>query len=337
LSGARSGGCGGYGGLVNIDGVVWSATAGSGVVLRWDPSQPDSGTNPQCIPLSGNYGMARDSAGNVWVSTYGGYMVVYKVSMDGNTVLTFPSPNYHTQGLAVDGNDHVWLSSSLSAGPNSIVHLLNDGTYVGSVTGAGSGSTGISVDAAGKIWTANYESSDATRIDPALGPVGGGGATIGAFDLTVSLPGASPYNYSDMTGSALTGKPQFGTWTVVYDSGSSGTDWESVSWNHLTPAGASLTVTAATSEDGSTYGPAQPVTNGASLAIPSGRYIMVSVVFTRSAIDDASPVLYDLTVRMPADLPPTGAATGAASLVALTFVLLGACLLTVRARVTPPS
>ena len=302
--------CGGYGGLVDGNGVLWSATSGS-QFLRWDPNVPDEvGVNPRCLSVT-NYGVARDSQNNIWVSQLSGGFVS-KISPDGNTIESFATGISSTQGLAVDGNDDVWLSSSLFGGANKIVHMKNDGTIVGTVEGAGSGSTGVSVDAAGKIWTANIDSSDATRIDPTLGAIGGDGVTpIGAFDLTVPLPGASPYNYSDMTGSALTGRPDLGTWTVVYDGGTADATWEKISWNADVTGDGSLQVSVASSADGVSFGPAVTTTNGAALLIPDGRYVRVTVAFGRAS-SGASPILYDLTINTPppatsTTVPPTTA------------------------------
>ncbi|HYF77437.1 MAG TPA: PKD domain-containing protein, partial [Symbiobacteriaceae bacterium] len=125
------------------------------------------------------------------------------------------------------------------------------------------------------------------RIDP----------VTNAVDLTVSLgPGAGPYNYSDMTGSILIGAPDSGTWTVVHDSQVAGARWGTVGWTADVPAGASLTVTAASSEDGVTFGPTEAVTDGADLTVADGRYLKVMVSFQRSPGGE-SPILYDLTVR----------------------------------------
>jgi hypothetical protein len=78
----------------------------------------------------------------------------------------------------------------------------------------------VAVDTAGKVWSANINSSTVSRIDPSLGSIGGGGVNIGAVDLTVSLgAGAGPYNYSDMTGSTLIAPPTTGRWTVYHNSG----------------------------------------------------------------------------------------------------------------------
>lgn len=303
--------CGGYGGLVDGNGVLWSSR-GSSPLLRWDPDAPDSATNPRCLDVPA-YGLAFDSHDNVWASTLNSSGLVYKVSPDGNTIQSFPMQHPNAQGLAVDGNDHVWISSSLTGGANRIAHLKNDGSFVGEVTGAGNGSTGVSVDAAGKIWTANISSSDATRIDPAGGPIGSDGVTrVGAFDLTVALPGASPYNYSDMTGSALTGKPASGTWSVVYDSGIPGAQWGTVDWTADTPSDSALTFTVASSADGVAFGPAEATTDGAELDVPDGRYLRVTATFTRATTPQGqSPILYDVTVST-ADLNESPVCTGAA-------------------------
>ena len=298
--------CGGYGGLVAGNGVLWSASSFSTSLLRWDPNAATTGngvalgSNPRCINVgaygSSVYGIAFDSNNYVWVTTYGEGNVL-KVSPDGSTIQRFSMGPGHTraQGLAIDGNDHVWISSANQGGNNSIAHLLNDGTHIGQVTGAGSGSTGVAVDAAGKIWTANINSSDATRIDPAAGAFGTGGVRIGAFDLTVPLPGAFPYNYSDMTGSTLTGKPQSGTWTVVYDSGIPGAEWGTASWNAATPGGSQLTVTVESSANGTSFGPPETATDGGELTVANGRYVRAKVTFTRGMLG-ATPILYDLTL-----------------------------------------
>ena len=295
---ARTLPCGGYGGLIDGNGVLWSANDSGSTLLRWDPAAPDSATNPRCLPVPA-YGLAVDSADNVWASTINGTGRVYKISPDGGTVADFAMGHPQAQGLAVDGDDHVWISSSLFGGANTISHLKNDGSLVGQVTGAGSGSTGVSVDAAGKIWTANITSSDATRIDPDGGPLGPDGVTrVGGFDLTVPLPGAAPYNYSDMTGSSLSGKPKAGTWSVVYDSGIADVEWGWLDWTVDTPGDSAITFTAASSDDGVTFGPAQAVVEGADLTVADGRYLRVTAAFTRATSGaQASPVLYDVTVH----------------------------------------
>lgn len=297
--------CGGYGGLVDRSGVIWSSTAGTGQLLRWDPTTAP--TEARCITVP-VYGVAEDSQGNIWVSNYENDNSVRRISPDGNTIDVFPMQRgLHAQGLAISqdsaGTDHIWVSSAMNGGPNMIAHLLGDGTWVGNVTGMGVGSTGVAVDPAGKIWTANYDSSDATRIDPNSGPTGAGGNKVGAFELSVPLPAtsglppANPYNYSDMTGSSLKGAPDSGTWTGLYDSGAVGADWGKVSWNATVPLGASMSVRVAASNDRASLGAGTLVTNGTPFT-ETGRYVMVTVVMNRApgGAASGSPVLSDLTL-----------------------------------------
>jgi hypothetical protein len=299
--------CGGYGGLIDGNGVIWSATPG-GSILRFDTTQAIDANNPKCLPFN-NYGLAIDSMGNVWVSTLGDG-VVRKFSPAGALLGTFPQGNPSAQGLAVDNNDHVWISSSLfcSSGCN-ISHLRNDGSLVGNVpTPTGSGSTGVSVDAEGKVWTANRESHTAVRIDPTAGPVIGG-TPLGAVDLTVNFPAGPggrplpfPYNYSDMTGQQLFNStaPQ-GSWTVVQDGGAAATEWGKVTWNTepqgSVPAGTSLLVEARAAESEAGLGSASyvAVPNGVAFNMV-GRFLQVRVTMKPDG-DGVSPVLSDIRIE----------------------------------------
>lgn len=299
--------CGGYGGLIDGNGVIWSATSG-GSILRYDTTQPIGVGNPMCLPYN-NYGMAIDGAGNVWVSTLG-EGIVRKFAPSGALLGAFPQGVSHAQGLAVDNNGDVWISSSLFCGGGcSVAHLRNDGSLVGLVpTPTGSGSTGVSVDAAGKVWTANLNSNTAVRIDPKAGPMVGG-TNLGEVDLTVSFPAGPggrplpfPYNYSDMTGQQLFNStvPQ-GTWTVVQDGGAPGTEWGTVTWNTepqgSVPPGTSIVVEARAAETEAGLGSASyaSVSNGAPFVM-TGRFIQVRVTMVPDQ-DGNSPVLSDIRIK----------------------------------------
>ena len=306
--------CGGYGGLIDGNGVIWSA---QGALLRWDPDVADSATNPLCLSIGHSvYGVAVDAAGSIWTTALSGNSV-RKTSSDGSTTSgPFGHGSENAQGLAVDANGDVWVSSSLFCGGGcTIGHLKNDGTFVGNVpTPTGSGSTGISIDAAGKVWAANLNSNTATRIDPAAGPLGcggtgcGDGTHVGAVDLTVSFPATPgrplpfPYNYSDMTGAQLFSNtaPQ-GSWTVVQDGGSAGAKWGTVTWNTepqgSVPPGTAITVEvrAADTEAGLGAQPYVAVSSGVEFTL-LGRFIQVRV--TMEADDDGnSPILSDIRIE----------------------------------------
>jgi hypothetical protein len=307
--------CGGYGGLIDGNGVIWSA---QGSLLRWDPNAADGPGNPRCFsPGVSVYGLAVDSNGWVWSNEFGSR--VTKTSPDGLTTLGpfFNGSSTGSQGLAIDSGGDVWISSSLSCGGGcTIGHLKNDGTFVGNVpTPTGSGSTGIAVDAAGKIWAANRNSNTATRIDPDAGPLGcggtgcGDGTRVGAVDLTVDFPATPgrplpfPYNYSDMTGAQLFSNtaPQ-GSWTVTQDGGAAGTNWGQITWNTepqgSVPAGTALTVEARTADTEAGLG-AQAytaVSNGATFSL-TGRFIQVRVTFEPDD-DGNSPILSDIRIAV---------------------------------------
>jgi streptogramin lyase len=301
--------CGGYGGLIDNAGIIWSASGGQVGLLRWDPNSPDvPGVNPRCISIP-VYGLAIDAAGQIFATDLGSS--VRRVSPDGNTII---GPASHgaanAQGLAVDDNGDVWVSSSLFCGGAgcTIGHLKNNLVFVGNVPNpTGAGSTGIAVDAAGKIWSANLNANTATRIDPTAGPIGGAATPIGAVDLTVSFPATTgrplpfPYNYSDMTGAQLFNStaPQ-GSWIVVQDGGLAGTPWGSISWNTEAqgsePAGTQITVEARAADTQAGLGSQSfvPVTNGTAFSL-TGRFIEVRVTL-KSAPNGTSPVLSDLSI-----------------------------------------
>jgi sugar lactone lactonase YvrE len=317
------GGIGGYGALIDQNGLIWGATSSgaSTGILRWDPDAALDENNPRRIAVP-NYGLGIDSFGNVWVTNFGydsqnPQGEVRKVSPDGNTIQGPFTHGYPSaQGCVCDGNNHVWVASSLSSGP-SVGHLLNDGTFVGAVPVAPSlGPTGVAVDSNGKIWAACISSSTAVRIDPTQGGVGADETTpIGAVDLTVDLPAtpeanlavASPYNYSDMTVSVALGQSAQGTWTVVRDAGVEGQLWPGISWNTEAqgsePEGTLIRIEARAADTRAGLGGVsfQDVTNGGLLGL-IGRFIEVRV--TLRASGGVSPVLSDICIETPEAYEP---------------------------------
>ena len=312
----RSFACGGYGGLIDENGVIWSANSNLNGLLRWNPDEPDSATNPRCLDIPA-YGLAVDPAGWVWASALSGNQV-RKISPDGNTILgPFGHGSENAQGLAVTADGDVWVSSSLFCfgGGCTIGHLNNDGTFVGNVANpTGDGSTGVSVDANGNVWTANLNANTATRIDPTAGPAGTDGSPVGAVDLTVNFPSVPcpvapakqnctpfPYNYSDMTGSQLLTSVEQGTWTVTQDALVPGTTWGTITWNTepqgFVPMGASLGVEARASDTEAGLGGESfvAVSSGVPFSL-AGRFIQVRVTFSPNA-DDESPILSDIRIQ----------------------------------------
>jgi hypothetical protein len=201
----------------------------------------------------------------------------------------------------------VWVAHSLLGPSTTVGHLRTNGTFVGNVplthaNGGGSGPTGVAVDSNGKLWVACYYSNNALRIDPAGGALGGGGFPIGAVDKVVDLgPGATPYNYSDMTGFVSIGATApTGTWTKIEDGSVAGQSWGTLSWSSREPAGTSVTieVRAADSELALSQLPFVPASNGKSLRDSgvSARFLELRATLARRPDVDAVPVLFDLGI-----------------------------------------
>ena len=202
-------GCGGYGGVVDRNGVLWSARGGQGL-LRFDTHTMAG----KCLGnANGDYGLAIDPrTGHIWHTAFEGNRVC-EIRPDGKLVDCYPHGNHHAQGVAVDQAGNVWVAHSLRDA-TTVGHLRTDGTFVGNVTlPGGKGPTGLSVDANGNVWVANMNSNNAMRINASEG-VAETGFSVGAVDLTVDLgSGAGPYNYSDMTGFVVA-QPQ--DWMEVF-------------------------------------------------------------------------------------------------------------------------
>ncbi len=272
--------CGGYGGLLDSFGTLWSANIERGQLLRYDPV----GNTAQCLSIPNSYGLAVDNNGVIWNSRFTDGSVAC-VAPDGTILSTVSTGGQQSRGVAVTADNHVWIANSAS---NTVTRLANDGPLLATIP-VGAYPTGVAVDATGKVWVTNYSSDNAMRINPATNQV----------DLTVYLgAGAQPYNYSDMTGAVVLGSPPQGKWIVVHDSGQTSTRWGRVSWHSSEPAGTSLRVRVRSAETPAGLG-SQPwveVANGQEFtAVPAGRYLQVEVTFVGTD-QGATPVLYDLTV-----------------------------------------
>jgi len=284
-------GCGGYGGLVDGNGILWSASRGP--LLRYDPAT-GIGT---CIGVSDSYGLGIDTNGFIWHSMWPN--LIGKMSPAGLIEPGFPKATGgiggEDRGVAVTPADnHVWVANSKSG---TVSRLDNDGNLL-KVIAVGWAPTGVAVDASGKVWVTNLGWDNVMRIDP-----NGGGDGLGAVDLTVDLgPGARPYNYSDMTGIVAIGttSPQ-GIWTVVQDSGVAGTVWGSITWNTepegSEPPGSSITVEAraADTEAGLSSQPYTTISNGVLFSL-TGQFIEVRATLKPDA-GGTSPVLSDIRIQ----------------------------------------
>ncbi len=289
-------GCGGYGGLIDGSGVLWSARTNGNNLLRYDTAT----TTSNCFYYPDNYGLGIDPAtAHIWSTSLSGN-VIRELAPDGTLLNTYAHGDYYAQGVAVDSLGNVWVAHSLYR--NTVGHLRTDGTFIGNVAlPGGDGPTGVAVDSNGKVWVTNYNTSNAMRIDPTAGPIGTGGYPVGAVDLVVDLgAGAAPYNYSDMTGFVAIGStsPQ-GTFTVVQDGGRPAVSWTKAWWTSNEPLGTGVTVEVRAADTllGLPLQPFVAVTNNVAFAAVQGRFAEVRATLFRSVAQNTSPILYDLTLQ----------------------------------------
>jgi streptogramin lyase len=288
-------GCGGYGGFIDRNGVLWSASISQNFLLRWN-TNTSTGT---CIVVPQAYGLGVDTNGNVWSATWCDSRIA-KLNPAG---VMFPGfPKVHGSGcsrgvVVTPNNNHVWIASSQN---NRVIHLDNDGNLIKNIP-VGSEPTGVTLDTNGKIWVTNYSSWNVMRIDPNIAD--------GTVDLTVALPtNAYPYNYSDMTGAVAIGvtNPR-GAWRVVQDSGSPTNNWSGIMINTepaaSVPGGSRILVEARAAANEAALGAAQfvpvidattPGPKSGALAL-TGRFLEVRATLFPNAAN-VSPVLSDLRV-----------------------------------------
>ncbi|MDA8136643.1 MAG: PEP-CTERM sorting domain-containing protein [Desulfobacteraceae bacterium] len=279
-------GAGGYGAVVDGNGVVWSAGLNYNSLVKHDPA-----TNTTQIIANGrySYGMGIDNNGKLWVSNWTDNTVQRIDTATGVVEGTFAAYS-GMRGVAVTPDNDIWVAASYS---NGVMRMNNDGS-IQTFIPTGDHPTGVAVDSNGKVWVTNYNASTVSRIDPTLNGGDGG------VDMTLYLgSGANPYNYSDMTGTVLLGSttPQ-GTWRKVVDGGI-GADWGQILWNQQDegdiPDSTGLLMEARVSDDQSTWSDYIAFDSGDDLGL-LGRYLEVRATLSRTGGTNLTPVLSDLRI-----------------------------------------
>jgi streptogramin lyase len=319
-------GCGGYGGVIDMNGNLWSSGHTVSSLLRFEPptSFPPSSSGDCLGADGGNYGLAVDPVtGRIWHTwdSFEPFGRITRWEPDGQSFQNFDNHGWPcSQGVVVDASGNVWVAHATAGFGNcgevhDIGHLRNDGiTFVGNVNLTfgnppviGTGPTGLSVDSNGKIWVVCKESNNAFRIDPNGGDIAGGGHRRGAVDMApVDLgSGALPYNYSDMTGFNNRivnpeGCPLRGSWTVTEDGLWANSRWDTVSWVANTPEGTTIEVFARASDKRTELSTKQfvAVVNGVPLSGVRGRFLEVTTILTRNNPNACAkdPYLDSLTI-----------------------------------------
>ncbi len=275
--------CGGFSGLVDSAGLLWSVSQGEDQVMRYDPAV---GLPLGCTSVMNDpRGIAIDSAGFLWV---GGTGDLAELDATGAVLNTYPVTGaVFLHGVAVlPADDTIWAADALTG---EVFRMRNDGTLLAQIP-VGMQPNGLAVDAFGFMWVCNQGSDDIMRIDP----------TIDSVDMIVPLgAGSQPFNISDMTGTvAYESTLQDGYWQVTTDGGEAGVDWFNVKWNREPDPVGTIEVFARVSDDAAALEglPWLPVTNDGGFS-GTGRYIQTQARFEKDEILDQSPILLDLTVE----------------------------------------
>ncbi len=301
-------GIGGGGGLVDCQNYVWATSSDGSNVLWFDPSDLEHSHTVQ-VPSTGT---GIDLLGNLWF-TRGLNLIPGEVRRvkpnwevgDGHDT----GGSGGTTGICIAPSDgNIWVANSGNSNGSDVSRLNSTATVVRKVisvgTSGGEEPTAISIDAAGKVWTACYNTSSVVRIDPGADTDG-----LGKVDLTVDLnTPTGPDCLGDMTGMVALQTSATGTWSIVHDGVDPGIEWGCVRWNTENcasppiPFGTSLDVSVRAAEKRlalTTQPYTEDVPNGASLSGLVGRFVEVRVRFhgTCPEASFATPVLCDLEIR----------------------------------------
>lgn len=278
---------GGYGSLIDGNNVLWSVD-GYNALYRHDIAA----NTTTMIPAAGCYGIGVDMctntiwASSVYASSEGApynitnQHILRRFNAAGTLTGAFVQPD-RAQGVSVDSNGHPFVSRAFnSPGAGAVWHYNAAGTLLATITGTNAGSTGTAVDHNGKIWVSDHNGNQALRINP----------TSNTQELATSLNvGATPYNYSDMTGYvSLNAAGQFGMLQYMHDSKCPDTDWGKVTWTSLgeVPQRCWIEVQVRASNNPITFPSGwNKVRSGMSFCGKGikGRYIQVRVIFRRPA------------------------------------------------------
>lgn len=277
-----------YGAVIDAYGIVWSSSLDDNNVLRLDPATGSF----RVIDIGHTvYGLGLDRNDHLFIAGWRSGKLTRLNVLTGSKDWTIDAAPM-SRGVAVTEDGDVWTADS---GPGTVSRFSNDGIFKESIP-VGNTPTGVSVDAAGKVWVVNYGDEYVKRIDPVANRV----------DLERRIIGGRHYGYSDMTGIiSRTTTTKIGVWTVTHDSRYPGAAWGTITWTAYCPAETVMMVRARSSPDRATWSLWEIATNGVPLhATPPGKFLQVEVTFQTLAGDD-SPVLYDLTVTpITENLPP---------------------------------
>ncbi|MBM3878258.1 MAG: hypothetical protein FJ387_00810 [Verrucomicrobia bacterium] len=268
-----------YGAVIDAQGILWSSSLNDKNLLRLDPR-----TGAFAVVDVGHtvYGLGLDRDQHLFIAGWKEAKLSRLNVLTGLKDWTVPGV-FESRGVAVTEDGDVWTADSA---PGTLTRWSNDGRLKATIA-VGAAPTGVTVDAAGKVWVVNNGDEFVKRINPLTDQV----------DLEKRILGGRHYGYSDMTGIvSRTATTRFGVWSLVHDSRFPGATWGAVSWQAHTPPGTSLHARARSSPNRQTWSAWESVTNGDPLQqVPPGKFLHLEITL-QTLEDDGTPILYDLTV-----------------------------------------
>ncbi|MDB6019247.1 MAG: hypothetical protein JWR19_3736 [Pedosphaera sp.] len=332
---APCGDCGGYSGLVDGSGVLWSApgffwnSPANGFPFLWLTATPSTGS-PLCKSLGQGAGFPYGDcclgvdphSGKIWfTSDSNSHIAVYNTN--GTYLTNYAHGSIYAQGVVVDSYNNVWVANGSVGSPNgaiTVARLRTDGTLLANVslsidiqTNAiyGAGPVAVSVDSNEKIWVVNNRSVNLMRIDPNAS--GTNSTPTGVVDLVVPLPtrnGKDPNlnGHDDMTGFVSLGTTcPSGMWDFVHNGGQDNMTWGTLSWNAGMTNDSRITIQVRAANKVTDL-PSQTfisVTNGVQTPAITGHYLEIRAILLASAGSTNSPALQSLTVYCGSAAVPT--------------------------------
>jgi streptogramin lyase len=239
-----------YGLVAGPDGALWVGVNTSSNIVKVDSETGTVvgsfaiGEDPKIVETGGcwsPYGITIDPDGNPWYANYGCGNVVEIDGATGKVAGVYtggPDGMHAPRALGVDPRGHVWVADNAAPYVNE---LEPDGTWVKRVElaacGGGSGLLGTGSDSEGHIWTVSQYGNKVAEYDV-------GGTLLGCYPEEPP-DFASPYTYSDFTGSALAAVSDRGRITVTFEDAAVAS-WLGVALRAAVPAGTSVCVRART-------------------------------------------------------------------------------------------
>jgi murein DD-endopeptidase MepM/ murein hydrolase activator NlpD len=269
-----------YGALVDKHGYLWGSSLSSNI-LKLNTNNPAE-YEIYSVPYTYGIALGYDSQDNTLV--YCGYNYPYVVFNSKTETYSNPAESWdRSLGVAVDSEGNIAVGSYYDG---DVAKYASDGTIIWAVTGQiNSEVRGIVFDSDDNIWAIHRDTSKLCKYN------GENGAYMGVYDA-----GLYPYTYTDATGLGYQGSIGVGIWEVIFDSGTSNTEWGVVSWDSYTPPDTSLWIEVRSSNDGSSWSSWETAVNGNNLgSTPDGRYLKIRTTM-KILSGETSPVLYDLTV-----------------------------------------